>query len=79
MLTHQTSMIKNYLITAIRNIYKHKGYAILNIAGLAVGLAVFSLTAVFRSAHCFPHTDFPGSLHILGCRQVHEIKANGQQ
>jgi putative ABC transport system permease protein len=44
-------MIKNYLIVAIRNIYKHKGYAVLNIAGLAIGLAVFSLTAVFFQFH----------------------------
>ena len=48
-------MIKNYLITAIRNIYKHKGYAILNIAGLAIGLAVFSLTAVFFQFHLSFH------------------------
>jgi len=48
-------MIKNYLTTAIRNIYKHKGYAILNIAGLAIGLAVFSLTAVFFQFHLSFH------------------------
>ena len=51
MLKHQTSMIKNYLITALRNISKQRGYAILNIVGLAVGLAVFSLTAVFFQFH----------------------------
>jgi len=32
-------MIKNYLTVAIRNLVRHKGYAFLNVAGLAVGLA----------------------------------------
>jgi putative ABC transport system permease protein len=36
-------MLKNYFIVAVRNIFKHKGYSIINIAGLTVGLAVFSL------------------------------------
>jgi putative ABC transport system permease protein len=38
-------MIVNYFKIAIRNILKHKGYSIINIAGLAIGLAIFSLTA----------------------------------
>ncbi len=38
-------MFKNYLNVAVRNIVKHKGYSIINIAGLAIGLAIFSLTA----------------------------------
>jgi len=38
-------MISNYFKTAIRNILKHKGYSMINIAGLAIGLAIFSLTA----------------------------------
>jgi putative ABC transport system permease protein len=38
-------MILNYLKIAVRNILKHKGYSIINIAGLAIGLAIFSLTA----------------------------------
>ena len=38
-------MILNYLKIAVRNILKHKGYSMINIAGLAIGLAVFSLTA----------------------------------
>jgi putative ABC transport system permease protein len=32
-------MVKNYLKVAIRNLVRHKGYAFLNITGLAVGLA----------------------------------------
>ena len=38
-------MLANYFKIAIRNIIKHKGYSIINIAGLAIGLAIFSLTA----------------------------------
>ena len=32
-------MIKNYLKIAIRNIKRHKGYSLINIAGLALGMA----------------------------------------
>ena len=40
-------MLKNYLITAVRNIIKHRGYAFINIAGLTIGLAVFILVASY--------------------------------
>ena len=33
-------MIKNYLLTAFRNIKKHKGYSLVNITGLAIGMSV---------------------------------------
>jgi ABC-type antimicrobial peptide transport system permease subunit len=33
-------MVKNYLKIAFRNILRHKGYSFINIAGLAVGMAV---------------------------------------
>ena len=32
-------MFKNYFKIAIRNIQRHKGYAFINIAGLALGIA----------------------------------------
>jgi putative ABC transport system permease protein len=32
-------MLKNYLIVAVRNILRHKVYSIINVAGLAVGMA----------------------------------------
>ena len=38
-------MLGNYLKIAIRNILRHKGYSFINIMGLAIGLAIFSLTA----------------------------------
>ena len=44
-------MFINYLKTAWRNLIKHKGYALINIAGLAIGLAVFALIASFVDFH----------------------------
>lgn len=32
-------MFKHYLRIALRNLFKHKGYSLINIAGLAIGLA----------------------------------------
>jgi putative ABC transport system permease protein len=40
-------MFLNYLKTAIRNIWKYRTYSMINILGLAIGLALFSLTAGF--------------------------------
>src|SRR5437763_14357199 len=36
-------MIKNYFKTALRNLLRHKGNSIINIAGLMVGFAAFLL------------------------------------
>jgi putative ABC transport system permease protein len=44
-------MFSNYFKTAIRNIIIHRGYSIINIAGLAIGLAVFILIASFVDFH----------------------------
>ena len=40
-------MIKNYLKVALRNLRKRKGYAFINVAGLAVGMACCLLIALF--------------------------------
>lgn len=40
-------MIKNYLKTGIRNLFRHKGYALINISGLAVGIASCLLISMF--------------------------------
>ncbi len=44
-------MIKNYCKIALRNILKHKGYSIINIVGLAIRLAIFSLTTGLAKFH----------------------------
>jgi putative ABC transport system permease protein len=43
-------MFKNYMITAWRNILRSKGFSLLNIAGLAVGLAVCLLILLYVRA-----------------------------
>ncbi|HKU63737.1 MAG TPA: ABC transporter permease [Rhizomicrobium sp.] len=40
-------MFRNYLVTALRNIARHKLYSFINIAGLAVGLACAMLIILF--------------------------------
>jgi len=40
-------MFRNYLITAFRNLQKHKTFGFINITGVAVGLACFLLIALY--------------------------------
>ena len=40
-------MVRNYLTIALRNIVRHKLYSVINIAGLAVGLACAIFIALF--------------------------------
>lgn len=42
-------MFKNYLKVAIRSLLDHKIYSLINIIGLAVGLAIFTLFAIISS------------------------------
>ncbi len=42
-------MVKNYINVAIRNLVRHKGYSLINIVGLAIGLAVCIL--IFQYVH----------------------------
>src|SRR5476651_1526832 len=40
-------MLKNYFLIAWRNIQRNKGYTLLNIAGLAFGLAAFVVALLY--------------------------------
>lgn len=40
-------MLKNYFTAAIRNLYKNKGFSIINILGLSIGLASFILITLY--------------------------------
>ena len=40
-------MFKNYLTIAIRNLVRHKGYSLINIAGLAIGMACCLLIVLY--------------------------------
>lgn len=50
-------MIRNYLNIALRTLQKHKGYAVINVLGLAVGLAA-SLLIVQYVVHELSYDDF---------------------
>jgi putative ABC transport system permease protein len=39
-------MVKNYLLTALRNLKRHPGYSFINIAGLSIGMTCFILIAL---------------------------------
>jgi putative ABC transport system permease protein len=40
-------MLKNYLVTAIRNLRKYKGYTLINVMGLAIGMAASLLIFLY--------------------------------
>jgi putative ABC transport system permease protein len=40
-------MLRNYIITALRNLYKNKGFSFINILGLTIGLASFMLIGLY--------------------------------
>ena len=40
-------MFKNYYVTAVRNLLKHKSYFLINISGLAIGMACFVFISLF--------------------------------
>ena len=41
------AMFKNYLTVALRNVRRHRGFSVINIVGLAVGMAASILIADF--------------------------------
>ena len=43
-------MLKNYIIVAFRNLMRNKTFTLINIAGLAVGIAVFLLIFEYIAA-----------------------------
>src|SRR5210317_830604 len=40
-------MIKNYIITALRNIVRFKLHSVINIGGLALGISIFTLIIIY--------------------------------
>ncbi|MEQ9007057.1 MAG: ABC transporter permease, partial [Ekhidna sp.] len=40
-------MIKNYLNVALRNLFKHKFYSLINILGLSIGLTCFLMISLY--------------------------------
>ena len=46
-LTPSSPMFRNYFITSMRSLMRSKGFSTINILGLAVGLATFSLISIY--------------------------------
>ena len=47
-------MLKNYVKIALRMVRRHKGYTVINVAGLAVGLACCLLLLLYVQAQLRP-------------------------
>jgi len=57
-------MFHNYLVTALRNIARHRLYSIINIAGLAVGLACVLFITLFVRYELSYDKWIPGGEHL---------------
>jgi len=60
-------MIRNYFVTAMRNIARHKVFSLFNIAGLAVGLAIFILAAGGPRRSAYVRRSEPRTTPSSGC------------
>src|ERR1700733_9031185 len=65
-------MFRNYLVTALRNIVRHKLYSFINIAGLTVGLACAILILLFVRDQLSYDRWIPGTENLYRV----EIKVN---
>ncbi|WP_332368020.1 permease prefix domain 2-containing transporter [Spirosoma telluris] len=54
-----TTMLRNYVKVAFRNLTKHKGYSAINIAGLATGMAVAILIALWVANEFAYNQNYP--------------------
>ena len=57
-------MFRNYLVTALRNIARHKLHSFINIAGLAVGLACVIFVLMFIRDELSYDTWIPGTQNL---------------
>ena len=65
-------MLRNYLITALRNVLRHKGYSAINIIGLAIGMAcclLFSLYYLEETSYDQYHNDYERVFRIAQVSQ----------
>ena len=57
-------MLRNYLKIALRNLSKHKGFTLINVLGLALGMAVFLLIAQYTRFEKSYENFFPDASNI---------------
>jgi putative ABC transport system permease protein len=65
-------MLKNYLRTAFRNLWRHRGFSLLNIIGLTIGMVAFFLIFLYVRFELSYESMFSGSDRIY--RVVADIK-----
>jgi len=58
-------MLRNYLVTAIRNIKRHKAFSIINILGLAAGMAVCIMIMIYAQSELSYDKFNPGYENIF--------------
>src|SRR5579864_2589375 len=63
-------MFKNYFKTAWRNIIRSKGYSVLNISGLATGMAVALLIGLWV------HKEYSYDKFLPGYQQIYQVRRN---
>src|SRR6202000_3330726 len=69
-------MFRNYLVTALRNIARHRLYSLINIAGLAVGLTCAVFIILFIRDEVSYDKWIPGSENLY--RVEHTFMAPGE-
>ncbi|ULT27362.1 ABC transporter permease [Sphingobacterium sp. E70] len=69
-----TTMIKNFIKTAFRNLWKTKGYSFLNIFGLAIGIAAASLIFLWVENQLSYNDNFPNKkdIYIVKSKQTYD-------
>jgi len=67
-------MIKNFIKTAFRNLWKTKGYSFLNIFGLAIGIAAASLIFLWVENQLSYNDNFPNKkdIYVVKSKQTYE-------
>jgi len=65
-------MLKNYIAIALRNFLKHKSYTIINIAGLAIGMACCLLIALYVQ------DDLSYDRYHTNADRIHRITLHGR-
>ncbi len=66
-----TTMIRNYVKVAFRNLVKNKSYSAINIGGLAVGMAVGMLIGIWIN------DEWSANWHHKNYKTLYEVKMNG--
>ena len=71
-------MLRNYLTIAMRNLIKHKLYTVINISGLAVGIAFCVLTFLFVKNEWTYDTFHEGADHIYRIYGIGKSPGEGE-